>query len=116
VQFLNALHKQLHRLRIPMPATHIPMCTGTDAPPTTLRFYRALRHLRRDIDVIAGLVDETHPKESRTALGLVETELDRRVLAVAAACGHGRRLVPDAIANAALACKLAHLTTDTPAR
>jgi hypothetical protein len=116
VQFLNALHKQLHRLRIPMPAAHIPMCTGTDAPPTDPRFYRALRHLRRDIDVIAGLVDETHPTKSRAALGLVETELDRPVLAVAAACGHGRRTVPDAVANAALSCELAHHTTDIPAR
>ncbi len=116
VQFLNALHKQLRRLRIPMPAVHIPMCTGTDAPPTDPRFYRALRHLRRDIDVIAGLVDETHPKDSRAALGLVETELDRPVLAVAAACGHGRRLVPEAVANAALACELAHHTTDAPVR
>jgi hypothetical protein len=111
VQFLNALHKQLHRLRIPMPAAHIPMCTGTDAPSVDPRFYRALRHLRRDIDVIAGLVDETHPKDSRTALGQVETELDRPVLAVAAACGHGRRSVP-----AALACELAHHTTGSPAR
>jgi hypothetical protein len=116
VQFLNALHKQLQRLRLPMPAAHIPMCTGTDAPSTNPRFYRALRHLRRDIDVIAGLVDENHPEDSRTALQLVETELDRPVIAVAAACGHGRRTVPATAANSALACELAHHTTDTPAR
>ena len=112
VQFLNALHKRLQRLRLPMPAAHIPMCTGTTAPPTDPRFYRALRHLRRDIDVIAGLVDETHPDDARTALRLSETELDRPVLAVAASCGHGRRTVPATSANTALACELAHLHTD----
>src|SRR5207248_221196 len=104
-------HKRLQRLRLPMPmpTAHIPMCTGTTGPPTDPRFYRALRHLRRDIDVIAGLVDETHSDDSRTALQLTETELDRPVLAVAASCGHGRRTVP---AATALACELAHLHTD----
>jgi hypothetical protein len=115
VQYLNALHRRLTKLDVPMPQAHIPMCTGTTGPPTNPRFYRALSHLRTGIEVIAGLVDETHPDDSRTALRLVEDELGYRVKAVAAACGLGRRSERAAIENALLTRELAHAHTGHPA-
>ncbi|WP_158889000.1 hypothetical protein [Amycolatopsis anabasis] len=114
VQFLNALHRRLNRLDYPMPTAHIPMCTGITGPPTEPLFYRALQHLRTGIDIIAGLADELHPEDSRTALHLVESELGHRAIAVAAACGLGRRTTTAAEANAALARELSRIHTDQP--
>jgi len=115
VQYLNALHRRLSKLDIPMPQAHIPMCTGTTGPSTNPRFYRALSHLRTGIEVIAGLVDELHPEDSHTALRLVEDELGYRVSAVAAACGLGRRTPRAAVDNALLARDLACANTGHPA-
>lgn len=108
VQFCNALQRCLSSRGFPMPPVHIPMCTGISAPPTEPSFYRPLRYLHHDVDVIAGLVDEIHPEDSGLALRLAETELGGRVLAVAAACGHGRRTATAARYNALLATTLAH--------
>lgn len=112
IRIVRAVHRQLTRLGLPMPRVHIPMCTGTSAPSTNAAYYRALRRLPDDIDVIAGLVDEHHPTESTRALELAENALGRTAVAVAAACGHGRRNPADAEANAALA----HTLADAPHR
>ncbi|OAP24182.1 hypothetical protein [Amycolatopsis rubida] len=112
VRILRAVHRQLTRLGLPMPRVHIPMCTGTSAPSTNAAYYRALRRLPDDIEVIAGLVDEHHPAESARALELAENALGRTIAAVAAACGHGRRNPADATANA----ELAHTLADAPHR
>ncbi|WP_432854905.1 hypothetical protein ACQPXB_21170 [Amycolatopsis sp. CA-161197] len=107
VRFIRALHHRLTRLGESMPQVHIPMCTGTSGPPPHTAFYRALSRLPADVRLIAGLVDELNPRDSRRALQLVENALGHPVTAVAAACGHGRRDVTHATANAALARELA---------
>ncbi|KFZ77092.1 hypothetical protein ED92_39065 [Amycolatopsis sp. MJM2582] len=107
VLYLNALERRLTKAGHPMPAAHIPLCTGTSAPPTDRSFYRALGHLRGNIDMIAGLVDENHPDASLIALQLAEDELDRPIRTIAAACGLGRRTPEAAAANTRLARKLA---------
>ncbi|MFE3175942.1 hypothetical protein ACFXPA_12255 [Amycolatopsis sp. NPDC059090] len=108
VRIIRTVHRQLTRLGLPIPQVHIPMCTGTTAPSTNAAYYRALRRLPDDIEVIAGLVDEHHPTESGRALELAENALGRQVSAVAAACGHGRRSPADAEVNAVLAHTLAN--------
>ncbi len=105
--YLNALERRLTKASYPMPTAHIPLCTGTSAPPTDRSFYRALGHLRGNIDIIAGLVDENHPTASRIALQFAEDELDRPIRTIAAACGLGRRSPEAAAANARLARRLA---------
>ncbi|MFI9816320.1 hypothetical protein [Saccharothrix variisporea] len=107
VTFLNALadHQQSHRL--PMPTVHLPVTTGDAAPPTDPAFFAALGGLRHGVEVIAGVVAEAHPQESRAALDLLEDALGRPVAGVAAACGYGRRTPDAAAANLALAATLA---------
>ncbi|KAA9163973.1 hypothetical protein FPZ12_008050 [Amycolatopsis acidicola] len=107
VLFLNALDRRLLKSDRAMPRIHLPMCSGTTGPSTDRRFHRPLAHLRRSIQVIAGVVEETQPEDSRRALELVETALDRPALGVAAACGHGRRSPEAAAANTSLARSLA---------
>lgn len=107
VLFLNALERRLAKADYPMPTSHIPMSTGTSAPSTDRMFFRALSHLRTGVDIIAGVVDESHPGESAIALRLAEEELDRPIRTVAAACGLGRRTPDAAVANARLARNLA---------
>ncbi|MBN9743604.1 hypothetical protein DMP23_21415 [Amycolatopsis sp. A1MSW2902] len=108
VRVIRALHRQLTQLRLPIPRMHIPMCTGTSAPSTNAAYYRALRRLPDDVEIIAGLVDEHHKPESARALELAENALGRPITSVAAACGHGRRTPEDAEANTALARNLAN--------
>ncbi|WP_329060442.1 hypothetical protein [Amycolatopsis sp. NBC_01480] len=107
VRLIRALHHRLRTLGETMPPVHIPMCTGTTGPPTDAAFYRALGRLPDDIEVIAGLVDEVNPQDSRRALELAENALGRPVTAVAAACGHGRRTPAATADNTALARSLA---------
>ncbi|MEW2507650.1 hypothetical protein AB0878_45040 [Amycolatopsis sp. NPDC047767] len=107
VGLVRAVHRRLTRLGEALPPVHIPMCTGITGPPTDPAFYRALAQLPHDIEVIAGLADEHHPAESRRALDLAENALGRRVTAVAAACGHGRRSPAETADNAALTRELA---------
>ncbi|WP_433271620.1 hypothetical protein ACQPZF_12960 [Actinosynnema sp. CS-041913] len=108
VLFLNALTDVLVERRIPVPAVHLPVTYDSAAPPTDPGFYDALRRLRRGVEVIAGVVNETHPEESRHALDLVVEALGGPVAGVAAACGLGRRTVTAAAANMELAGRLAH--------
>ncbi|MFE5563359.1 hypothetical protein ACFQ68_00095 [Amycolatopsis japonica] len=107
VFYLNALERSLSKVGYAMPTAHIPLCTGTSAPPTDRSFYRALGHLRGNIDIIAGLIDENHAAASLIALQLAEDELDRPIRTIAAACGLGRRTPEAAAANARLARELA---------
>ncbi|WP_158892568.1 hypothetical protein [Amycolatopsis anabasis] len=108
----NALSARLRKLRYPMPPVHIPISHGHAPPSQEPHFYAALRHLRRDINVIAGVVDEAHPDQSRHALRLVEATLDRTAYAVAATCGLSHRTPAAATDNAALAVTLAAMDYD----
>jgi hypothetical protein len=109
VRLIRSVHHRLRVLGETMPRVHIPMCTGTTGPPTDAAFYRALARLPDDVEVIAGLVDEVNPRDSRRALELAENALGRPVTAVAAACGHGRRTPTATAENTALARKLAQV-------
>ncbi|QYN18916.1 hypothetical protein [Amycolatopsis sp. DSM 110486] len=106
VRLVRAVHRRLTSLGEALPRVHVPMCTGTTGPPTEYGFYRALAWLPKDVEVIAGLIGEHHPGDSRRALDLAENALGRKVTAVAAACGHGRRSPAAAADNAALAREL----------
>lgn len=106
VEFLNALSDAALERRTPMPVVHLPVTHGDAAPPTDPAFYGALRRLRRGVAVIAGVVAENHPEETRRALDLVEDALGGPVAGVAAACGYGRRTLAAAAANMALAVEL----------
>ncbi len=116
VQFLNALAELLAELGIAMPTVHLPVAHGDAAPSTDPAFYAALRDLRRGIAVIAGVVAESYPDQTRTALGLVVDALAGPVDGVGAGCGHGRRTNAAAAANAALAANLAHAWTASASR
>ncbi|NUS63534.1 MAG: hypothetical protein HOQ46_07780, partial [Saccharothrix sp.] len=75
VRFLNALADVLAERNTPMPTVHLPVASGDDAPPTDPAFYDDLRHLRRGVEVIAGVVAEEHPEETREALRLTAEAL-----------------------------------------
>lgn len=107
VLFLNELARVLAAERTPMPTVHLPVTSGDSPPPTDPAFYAALRHLRPGVEVIAGVVAEDHPEETRAALRLVAEALDRPLAGVAAACGYGRRTEAAAAANLELAAQLA---------
>ena len=107
VLFLNALADELAGQRAPMPTVHLPVTSGNTPPPTDTAFYDELRHLRRGVEVIAGVVAEDHPEETREALRLTEEALGTPVAGVAAACGYGRRTEDAAAANLGLAAQLA---------
>ncbi|MEU4742254.1 hypothetical protein AB0G02_17565 [Actinosynnema sp. NPDC023658] len=107
VVFLNALADLLTAHSLPMPTVHLPAASGANPPPTDPAFYDELRHLRRGVDVIAGLVAEEHPEETREALRLTVEALGVPVAGIAAACGYGRRTEDAAAANLGLAARLA---------
>ncbi|MFI9005649.1 hypothetical protein ACIGNX_00260 [Actinosynnema sp. NPDC053489] len=107
VRFLNALADALAARHVPMPTVHLPVACGAGAPPTDPAFYDDLRHLRRGVEVIAGVVAEEHPEETREALRLTAEALGAPVAGVAAACGYGRRTEDGAAANLRLAAELA---------
>ena len=107
VLFLNALSDELAGRGAPMPTVHLPVTSGDSPPPTDPAFYEALRDLRRGVDVIAGVVAEDHPGETREALRLTAEALGTPVAGVAAACGYGRRTEDAAAANLGLAAQLA---------
>jgi hypothetical protein len=107
VRFLNALADVLAERGTPMPTVHLPAASGDDPPPTDPAFYDELRHLRRGVEVIAGVVAEEHPEETREALRLTAEALGAPVAGVAAACGYGRRTEDAAAANLGLAAQLA---------
>ncbi|GGP82104.1 hypothetical protein [Saccharothrix coeruleofusca] len=111
VEFLNALADAALERRTPMPVVHLPVTHGDAAPPTDPAFYGALRRLRRGIAVIAGVVAENHPEQTRRALDLTARALGGPVAGVAAACGYGRRTPAAAAANMALAVRLVHERT-----
>ncbi|ATY17062.1 hypothetical protein CU254_41495 (plasmid) [Amycolatopsis sp. AA4] len=116
VQFLNALADALAERGIPMPTVHLPVAHGSAPPSTDPAFYRALLRLRRGIHVIAGVVAEDHPVESRHALVLITDALGGPVEGIAAGCGLGRRTLAAAAANMALAARLAHGRSPLSAR
>ncbi|WP_447007662.1 hypothetical protein ACRAKI_14825 [Saccharothrix isguenensis] len=107
VEFLNALAGVLASRGVPMPTVHLPIASGESPPSTDASFFEALRSLRSDVEIIAGLVAEEHPEETREALGLTVEAIGRPVAGVAAACGYGRRTVESAAANLKLAARLA---------
>ncbi|NUT46645.1 MAG: hypothetical protein HOV94_04885 [Saccharothrix sp.] len=107
VRFLNALADVLSDQDIPMPTVHLPVTSGDTAPPTDPAFYEELRHLRGGVEVIAGVVAEEYPEETREALRLFVDALGAPPAGVAAACGYGRRTEGAAAANLDLASRLA---------
>ncbi|WP_447009897.1 hypothetical protein [Saccharothrix hoggarensis] len=107
VRFVNALADVLAERGVAMPTVHLPVASGGHPPCTDPAFFDALRHLRRGVDVIAGVVAENHPVETRRALRLVVDALGGPVAGVAAACGYGRRTERAAAANLALAAEVA---------
>ena len=107
VRFLNALADVLAGQHVPMPVVHLPVAVGDDPPPTDPAFYDELRHLRRGVEVIAGVVAEGYPEETREGLRLTAEALGGPVAGVAAGCGYGRRTVDAAAANLGLAAEVA---------
>lgn len=107
VVFLNALVDVLAERGVPMPTVHLPIASGDSPPSTDPAFFDALRGLRPGVEIIAGVVAEDNPDETRQALKLTVDALGRPVAGVAAACGYGRRTEPAAAANLKLATQLA---------
>ncbi|MFJ6671487.1 hypothetical protein ACIQMJ_10315 [Actinosynnema sp. NPDC091369] len=107
VLFLNGLADVLAERRAPMPTVHLPVTSGDSPPPTDPAFYAGLRDLHPGVEVIAGVVAEDHPDQTREALRLVAGALGRPLAGVAAACGYGRRTEEAAAANLSLAARLA---------
>ncbi|MCE6995086.1 hypothetical protein LZG04_09730 [Saccharothrix sp. S26] len=107
VLFLNGLADVMAERGAPMPTVHLPVTSGDSPPPTDPAFYEALRRLRDGVEVIAGVVAEDHPEETREGLRLVAEALGRPPAGVAAACGYGRRSEEAAAANLGLAAGLA---------
>jgi hypothetical protein len=107
VEFLNGLADLLAARGIPMPTVHLPVSGGDHPPSTDPAFFAALRHLRRGVKVIAGVVAEDYPEETREALALTVEALGTPVAGVAAACGYGRRTIAAAAANLELAAEVA---------
>lgn len=105
--FLNALRDRLHAQNRTIPPVHIPAAYGSQPPPVRPRFYEALRSVHADWPLIAGVVDENQPDDSRQALDLFEAAAGRTSHAVATACGLGRHSEPDAQAAAKLMTTLA---------
>lgn len=109
VAFANTLAMRLQRAPQPrrIPPLHAALCDGFHPPSKDPATYAPLQALAQEIEMVAGLVDETAPEHSRAALHMTEQALDRPVTAVSAACGHGRRSPQTARANAELAQELA---------
>ncbi|SEP53992.1 hypothetical protein [Amycolatopsis saalfeldensis] len=116
VTFLNALADLLDTRGVPMPLVHLPIAHGSAAPATDPAFYAALRELRRGVEVIAGVVDESHPEATRLAFALLIDALGGPVTALGASCGLGRRSAVAGAANTALASSVARAWTTTSAR
>lgn len=107
VVYLNELGALLRSMRRDLPPVHIPAGSGDQPPSTSVAFYQPLRHLDPEWELIAGVVDEAHARASERALGLFEAGADRQALAVATACGLGRRIPGADVAAAALMGHLA---------
>lgn len=105
--FLNALHDRLRTQGRQIPPVHIPAAYGSQPPPVRPQFYDALRAVHSDWPLVAGVVDENKPEDSRQALALFEAAAGRTSHAVATACGLGRHSETDARAAAALMTELA---------
>lgn len=94
--FLNALHRRLRAQNRDIPPVHVPAAYGSQPPPSNAEFYAALGRVHPDWPLIAGVVDEGAPAESRKALTLFEQAAGRTSHAIATACGLGRHSVADA--------------------
>ncbi|WP_306747826.1 hypothetical protein [Saccharothrix yanglingensis] len=116
VEFLNGLADVLAERRLPMPTVHLPVTSGDGPPSVDPVFFAPLRHLRRGVDVIVGVVAEAHPGATRQALELAADALGGPIAGVAAACGYGRRTVDAAAANVELAVELAREWSPVPER
>ena len=113
VAFSNALARRLVRVERALPALHVALCDGETPPSVDPVDYTPLAELDEGFELIAGLVDERHPESSRVALRLTEQAIKRRVYAVSASCGLGRRTEADAAANIALAVELTAQTEES---
>ena len=114
VPFLNSLADLLADLDQPMPVAHLPV-VDVDVPPSTdPAFYADLRRLRRGIDIVAGVVTESYPEQTQTAVGLIVDALGGPLAGIGARCGFSDRSIAAGAANAALAASIARAWTTTP--
>jgi hypothetical protein len=102
VDYLNLLATALRRRGRPLPPVHIPAAYGTNPAPRTEEFYRPLRRLDPEWNVIAGIAAAADPQGSADSLSLFEAAAGRQAYAVATACGLGRD-TPDEAERAAQA-------------
>lgn len=116
VLVVNSLHRIMVRHARAMPAVHIPMCWGQEPPPGDAQFYQPLAAIHPEVEIIAGVAQETATGRSGIALELAEQALGRPAHAVAAACGLGRRTAAAAAANIALTENLARKVPPTRTR
>jgi hypothetical protein len=107
VTFLNAMADLLTNLDQPMPTVHLPVIHDDVPPPTDPEFYTALRRLRRGINVVAGVVAESYPEQTRIAVDLAVDALSSPPAGVGAGCGLRDRTAEAGAANAALAASVA---------
>lgn len=96
VDYLNLLAAALRRRDSPLPPVHIPAAYGANPSPRNAEFYRPLRRLDRDWNVIAGIAAASEPDGSVESLKLLETAANRQAYAVATACGLGRHTIDQA--------------------
>ncbi len=101
VNLLGQLSQLLRARDVPLPVVHVPCAYGADPAPLDPAFYRPLRRLDPDWQVIAGVVSPDDVGDSIRALTLFEHAWGRAARGVATACGLGRRTVDDARSAAA---------------
>lgn len=113
VLYLNALAPMLRSIGRDLPPVHIPAAYGDRPPPADVMFYEPLRHLAPAWNLIAGVIDENSTRASAKGLIMFEGCAQRPSLAVATACGLGRRIPGADLAAAALMARLAPLSGGT---
>ncbi|MGO4615081.1 hypothetical protein AB4305_12090 [Nocardia sp. 2YAB30] len=96
VNLLNATARRLRKRGVPLPPAHIPCAYGAHPAPLNSAFYRPLRRLNEDWQLIAGVVSPADTQGSRRSLALFEQASGRTAYGVATACGLGRSTVEDA--------------------
>ncbi|MBF6175030.1 hypothetical protein [Nocardia blacklockiae] len=115
VDLLGRVSRLLRQREVPLPVVHVPCAYGADPAPLDPAFYRPLRRLDPDWQLIAGVVSPDAVDDSIRALELFENASGRTAYGVATACGLGRRTVDDACSAAAATVTTARATLDATA-
>jgi hypothetical protein len=114
VNLLDPLYRSLSTGGVPVPVVHVPCAYGADPASLDPEFYRPLRRLVPDWQLIAGVVSPDSVDGSIRALKLFEQATGRPAYGVATACGLGRRTVEDARSAAAATIATARATIGAP--